>query len=68
MNDEESLEQKDKDLLEFLKRALDCTYISDLRTEQYNSRARLILEKIDLRYFSLKSMKQAIDYIWFIFR
>lgn len=61
--EDESLESED--LLEFLKHALGCTYISDLRTEQYNYSAKLLLGKIDLRYFSLNSIKHAIDYIYF---
>jgi hypothetical protein len=55
---------EDLDLLEFPKCALDCAYISCLQTEQCNDRAKLILWKIDLRYFSLKSIRQAINYIF----
>lgn len=55
---------KIKDLLEFLKHILGCTYISDLRTKQYNDKAKsIILEKIDLGYYSLNEIKRAIDYI-----
>ena len=64
MNKEASLIEKDEDLLDFLKRALDCYYISDLQTEQYNNRAKLILEKLDLRYFSLTAITQALAYIF----
>ena len=53
----------EKDLLEFLQHALGCPYISDLRTEKYNKQAKLILDKIDMRYFSLNSIRDAIDYI-----
>lgn len=55
----------EKDMLEFLKHALGCTYISDLRIVPYNERAKMILKKIDLRYFSLNSIRHAIDYICF---
>lgn len=57
----------EKDLLEFLQHALGCTYISDLHTEQYNEYAKLILEKIDIRNFSLNQIRDAIEYIYFTF-
>ena len=51
------------DLLEFLKYVLGCTYVSDLRTEPYNTRARLILERLYLGYYSLNQIRDAIEYI-----
>jgi len=59
---EDSMDEKD--VLDFLKHALGCTYISDLRTAQYNERAKLILDRIDMRYYSLNSIRQAIDYLY----
>lgn len=53
------------DLLEFLKYILGCTYISDLRTEPYNSKARLILQQLNLKYYTLNQVKDAIEYIYF---
>jgi hypothetical protein len=57
----------EKDLLEFLQHALGCTYISDLQTEKYNKRAKLILEKIDIRNFSLNQIRDAIEYVYYTF-
>lgn len=54
----------EKDLLEFLQHALGCTYISDLHTEQYNEYAKMILDKIDIRNFSLNQIRDAIEYIY----
>ena len=56
---------EDLPILEFLQQTLGCTYISDLRTELYNERAKLILNKIDLRHYSLASIRDAVDYIYF---
>ena len=55
----------EEDLLEFLQHVLGCAYISDLKNEQYNKQAKLILEKIDRRYFSPNSIRDAIRYINF---
>ncbi len=52
------------DLLEFLKYVLNCTYISDLRTETYNIRAKEILDKFDPAYYSLNQIKDAIEYVY----
>ena len=52
------------DLFEFLKYVLDCDYISDLRTEPYNNRARLILCKLDLTSYSQRSIEDIIEYIY----
>lgn len=58
---------KELDLLEFLKYILSCEYISDLRTEPYNAKAKLILEKIDIRNFSLNQIKDTIEYVYSYF-
>ena len=55
---------KELDLLEFLKYILSCEYISDLRKEPYNAKAKLILEKIDIRNFSLNQIKDTIEYVY----
>lgn len=54
----------DNDLLEFLKYILGCTYISDLRIESYNYKAKLILSKLDFRNYSLKQITEAYKYIY----
>lgn len=64
MNEISNEISEDSDLLEFLQHALGCTYISDLHTEQYNEHAKLILEKIDIRNFSLNQIRDAIEYIY----
>lgn len=55
---------KHLDLLEFLKYILGCTYISDLKNETYNSKAKLIFEKMDLEEYSFEQIKDAYKYIY----
>ncbi len=55
---------EDLDMLEFLKYILDCTYISDLRIESYNKRAKHILDKLDLSNYSLAQIMDVIEYIY----
>lgn len=57
--------QKELNLLEFLQYILDCKYISDLKIEPYNSKARFLFEHLDLGHFSLDQIKDAINYIYF---
>lgn len=52
------------DLLEFLKYVLSCTYVSDLRFEPYNTKAKLILERLNINYYSLNQTKDAIEYVF----
>lgn len=56
---------EEMDLLDFLKYVLGCTQISDLRIDTYNNRAKIILDNLDLRYYSLNSIRDAIEYIYF---
>ena len=67
INETKEKSRNEKDLLEFLQHALSCTYISDLHTGQYNERAKLILEKIDIRNFSLNQIRDAIEYVYSTF-
>lgn len=53
------------DLLEFLKYILDCTYISDLRTETYNTKAKLMLKFMNLKKYSIKQINNALEYIYY---
>lgn len=55
---------EDLDILEFLKYILDCTYISDLRIEPYNTKVKLLLNKLDLRKYSSNQIIDAIEYIY----
>ena len=61
MNDNNN--NKESDLFEFLKYILGCTYISDLRIEPYNTKAKLLLSKFDLRKHSLNHVKDVFQYI-----
>lgn len=54
----------DLDLLGFLKYILGCTYISDLRTEPYNAKARFILSKLNLKKYSLNQLIDIFNYIY----
>ena len=51
-------------ILDVLKYILDCTYISDLRIEPYNTKAKLLLNKLDLREYSPNQIIDAIEYIY----
>lgn len=51
------------DLFELLKYILDCEYISDLKIEPYNTKAKLILSFINLKKFSLNQIKDIFEYI-----
>ena len=53
------------DLLEFLKYILGCTYVSDLRQEPYNSKAKLILKQLNLKKYSLHQLADVFEYIYF---
>jgi hypothetical protein len=53
----------DLDLFEFLKNALGCTYISDLRIKPYNTMAKFLLSKINLKKYSKKQVEDAFNYI-----
>ena len=53
----------DLGLLEFVRYILDCKYISDLRTESYNARAKALLDKLYLAHYSLVQIKDAIEYL-----
>ena len=55
---------RESDLFEFLKYILGCTYVSDLRIEPYNTRARLILEQLYLGRYSLNQIRDAIEYLY----
>jgi hypothetical protein len=52
------------DLLEFLKYVLGCTYISDLRKEPYNTKAKAVFERLDLTHFSLTQIRDTTEYLY----
>lgn len=52
------------DIFDFLKHILGCTYISDLRTEPYNTKAKLILERLDLKKYPNNQVIDIFGYIY----
>lgn len=63
MNDNNKYDDK-LDLLEFLKYILGCTYISDLRKDPYNFKAKLILKQLNLKKYSLHQLSDVFEYIY----
>lgn len=51
------------DLFELLRNLLCCTYISDLRTEPYNTRAKLVLKRLNLDSSFSNQVKDVYRYI-----
>ncbi len=51
------------DLFEFLKYILGCTYISDLKIEPYNTKAKLILNDLNLDKYSSNQIYDVFEYI-----
>ena len=54
---------KKLDLLEFLKYIIGCDYISDLKTKNYNVRAKEILNQLASSEYSLNQIQNALNYI-----
>lgn len=52
------------DVLEFLKQALYCDYISDLRMEPYNSQAKKLLKHIDLSRYPANQVRDIQQYLY----
>ena len=50
-------------LLEFLQDILGCEFLSDLHIEPYHSKAVLLLDRLDLRSYSLNEIKEAKKYL-----
>lgn len=55
---------KELDLLELLRYTIGCTYISDLRTEPYNAKARLVLRQFNLKKFPCNQISDVFEYIY----
>lgn len=51
-------------LLEFIREVLGCKYISDLRQEPFNNRAKLLWSKLDLSHYSLYEICDASKYLF----
>lgn len=55
---------KNDKLLDLLQFILGCDYLSDLKTEPYNKKAKIIFENLDLTKFSLSNVKDTILYLY----
>ena len=55
---------EDLHLLEFLKYILGCEYISDLKNEPYNIKAKLILRQLNLKTYSQNQINDVVEYIF----
>lgn len=51
-------------LLEILKATVGCTYISDLRIEPYNARAKAILRTIEPESYPLDMLAETVEYLY----
>ena len=52
------------DVLEFLRQALYCDYISDLRREPYNTQAKKLLQHVDMRRFPANQQRDIYEYLY----
>ena len=59
-----AVEKNTEDIFEKLKKALDCTYISDMRTEPYCSNAKALLKTIDIEELSLRELNDISNYLY----
>ncbi len=57
-------EKTNDDLLEVIRKKLNCTYISDLRNEPNNTFARQLLKKFNLKKYSNKVLNDAYNYLF----
>ena len=53
-----------EDIFEKLQKALECTYISDLRMEPYCSKAKELLKTMDIETYSLKELNDIAFYLY----
>ena len=52
------------DVLEFLRQALYCDYISELRREPYNTQAKKLLQQVDMRRFPANQQRDIYEYLY----
>ena len=52
------------DVLEFLRQALYCDYISDLRREPYNTQSKKLLQQVDMRRFPANQQRDIYEYLY----
>lgn len=53
------------DLLELVQYIIGCEYLSDLKYDPYNSRAKILLQNISFDHYSLNQIRDTINYIYF---
>lgn len=59
-----AVEKNAEDIFEKLKKALECTYISDMRTEPYCSQAKALLKEMDVEGYSLRELNDISSYLY----
>lgn len=52
------------ELLEWLRRSVDCEYISDMKYGSNNRIARLIIKKADFSKYSMDELSDAANYLY----
>lgn len=60
----EAVEKNTEDIFEKLKKAVGCTYIFDVRTEPYCSKAKALLKEMDINDYSLRELNDVSDYLY----
>ena len=59
-----TVEKNSEDIFEKLKKAVGCTYISDMRTEPYCSKAKSLLKEMGIDDYSLKELNDISFYLY----
>lgn len=52
-------------LLDFIQFIVGCSYISDLKYEPYNFKAKELLKQLKLNNYPLNEIRDTIEYIFF---
>lgn len=52
------------DLLEFLQYVIGCAYMSDLLIEPHNTKAKIILDRLELDYYTFYEISDCIQYLY----
>jgi hypothetical protein len=55
---------KNLDIFEFLKYILGCEYISDLKFEPYNTKAKIILKFLNLKKYPKNQIRDIFKYLY----
>ncbi len=54
----------EKDLFEEVAATLGCDYISDIKTEAYNARAKRMLANVDYKKYPLRVLNDIYEYVY----